>query len=167
MNLKDLRSEATREAEKWGLLSRLLNRVVEDENGCWLYQGAITPNGYGTISTGPRGATRQIVTHRVAWGLLVGEIDPKTPLDHLCHVRRCCNPKHLEPVTPAENAQRRRNAKMDWEKVREVRARAEAGEDLNSIAADYGVTRTCIASIVQRKTWREDPAEVSTTQASA
>jgi hypothetical protein len=27
-------------------------------------------------------------------------------LDHLCRVRHCVNPEHLEPVTPGENTRR-------------------------------------------------------------
>lgn len=42
-------------------------------------------------------------THRVAYEMLVGKIPEGMLLDHLCRNPSCCNPDHLEPVTPQEN----------------------------------------------------------------
>ena len=39
----------------------------------------------------------------MAYELLVGPIPEYLTLDHLCRVRNCVNPAHLEPVTSAEN----------------------------------------------------------------
>lgn len=44
--------------------------------------------------------------HRVAYELLVGPIPEGLVLDHLCRVRHCVNPDHLEPVTKRENERR-------------------------------------------------------------
>lgn len=41
--------------------------------------------------------------HRVAFELLVGPIPEGQTLDHLCRVRACVNPAHLEPVPVREN----------------------------------------------------------------
>lgn len=46
------------------------------------------------------------VVHRVTYQLLVGPIPEGLELDHLCEVKACCNPEHLEPVTHAENLRR-------------------------------------------------------------
>jgi hypothetical protein len=43
--------------------------------------------------------------HRAAYLALVGPVN-KPQLDHLCRVKRCCNPRHLEPVTAGENIAR-------------------------------------------------------------
>jgi hypothetical protein len=41
--------------------------------------------------------------HRVAYELAVGPIPPGLQVDHLCRVRDCVNPAHLDPVTKREN----------------------------------------------------------------
>jgi hypothetical protein len=86
---------------------------------CWPWAGYIQPNGYGTRSNHNPGETRLV--HRIAYEYLVGPIPAGLVLDHLCHTRdpqcadndqcrhrRCCNPSHLEPVTPRENIARGR-----------------------------------------------------------
>ena len=44
--------------------------------------------------------------HRVAYRLEVGPIPRGLVLDHLCRVRNCVRPDHLEPVTRGENVLR-------------------------------------------------------------
>ena len=73
---------------------------VDKSAGCWLFQGADNGYGYGYF----RGAEgKAILAHRFSWQELVGPIPAGLTLDHLCRVRRCVNPAHLEPVTNREN----------------------------------------------------------------
>lgn len=44
--------------------------------------------------------------HRIAHELFVGPIPAGLDIDHLCRVRDCANPAHLEPVTRQENLRR-------------------------------------------------------------
>lgn len=83
------------------LLERLAGSIEIDTEGCWIWQRALS-DGYGSISVG--GQSRGV--HRVAYELLVEPVDPSLEVDHLCRVRACCNPDHLEPVTTAENQKR-------------------------------------------------------------
>lgn len=76
-----------------------------DPDYCWLWVGPLNSNGYAVISEGGRRG-RGIRAHRYAYELLVGPIPEGLHLDHLCRVRHCVNPKHLEPVTKTENARR-------------------------------------------------------------
>ncbi len=81
------------------LKERLLSSISENEEGCWLWRGSIDAEGYGRIG-------RNQSAHRVAYELLVGPIPQGLTIDHLCRVRHCVNPAHLEPVTMAENLRR-------------------------------------------------------------
>lgn len=51
---------------------------------------------------------KSIRAHRFSYELLVGSIPVGMEIDHLCHVRGCVNPSHLEPVTHDENMRRER-----------------------------------------------------------
>lgn len=79
-----------------------LNHVIEGE--CWRWTGAHVPNGYGQIQANgrPRGV------HRLAYEAWVGPIPDGLEVDHLCRVRDCINPAHLEAVTHLENLRRGR-----------------------------------------------------------
>lgn len=71
------------------------------ETGCWLWTGALNEDGYGSTNSRP-----ETQAHRAVWHRLVGPIAPGMELDHLCRVRACVNPDHLEPVTQAVNKRR-------------------------------------------------------------
>ena len=82
---------------------RLWSRV--DRRGpdeCWPWTGARNDRGYGQI----RLDGRPQYAHRVVHELLVGPIPEGRQIDHLCRVRACVNPAHMETVTSAENTRR-------------------------------------------------------------
>lgn len=72
-----------------------------DGNGCWLWTRPVLRSGYAMFFVNP--AVRSRPAHRVAYEALVGDIPDGNQIDHLCKVRRCVNPLHLEPVTQREN----------------------------------------------------------------
>lgn len=69
---------------------------------CWLWEGRLDAGGYGTADI----RSRRVRVHRLVYEILVGPIQDGLELDHLCRVRACCNPDHLEPVTHLENGLR-------------------------------------------------------------
>ena len=81
-----------------------------DLGPCWIWTGCLNKHGYGKISMGLRGGSIR-GTHVVAYELLVGNVPGGLELDHLCRVRACLNPLHLEPVTGAENMRRAMEAR--------------------------------------------------------
>lgn len=77
--------------------------IPEPNSGCWLFDGKWeTGNGYG--KTYHRG--RHTSVHVAVYELIVGDVPPGHILDHLCRVRCCANPFHLEPVTVKVNTDR-------------------------------------------------------------
>lgn len=90
------------------LPERVARRLTVSESGCWVWGGSHSPSGYGYISsiTGLDGVTRNVRAHRFVYELLVGPIPEGLTIDHLCRVRDCVNPAHLEPVTSRENTLR-------------------------------------------------------------
>jgi hypothetical protein len=81
---------------------RFFTKVVH-AGPCWLWTAARSGNGYGVFSPTK---TTKMAAHRFADQALIGEIPSGLDLDHLCRVRDCVNPTHLEPVTRAENLRR-------------------------------------------------------------
>lgn len=82
---------------------RILARLAPNENGCWIWQGTLSPLGYGKAPT-RSGATALV--HRRLYIALIADVPDDRPLDHLCRTPACANPLHLEPVTSRENALR-------------------------------------------------------------
>jgi hypothetical protein len=69
---------------------------------CWPWLAYRSSNGYGRIDVGGR----IDYAHRIAYELTHGDIPAGLHIDHLCRVRECVNPGHLEPVTALENTRR-------------------------------------------------------------
>jgi hypothetical protein len=82
-------------------LDHLFSRV-EVTGFCWLWTGYISKNGYGR--GGHKSKAWQL--HRLFYTVLMGPIPEGLVLDHLCRIRNCVNPDHLEPVTKTENSRR-------------------------------------------------------------
>lgn len=72
---------------------------VEGQDGCWLWPWSVYGSGYGRFRAA--GATGPV--HRLVYERLVGPVPDGLELDHLCRVRLCANPTHLEAVTRQEN----------------------------------------------------------------
>ena len=77
---------------------------VDKTETCWVWTAYRNPNGYGKFRLGGHG--KKVLAHRYAYELLVRPIPEGLTLDHLCRVRSCVNPSHLEPVTRGENVLR-------------------------------------------------------------
>lgn len=75
---------------------------VNPDTGCWEWSGTRIGGGYASMSVSDR--TRYV--HRISYETFVGPIPQGTELDHLCRVRHCVNPEHLEPVSHRENVRR-------------------------------------------------------------
>jgi hypothetical protein len=76
---------------------------LEEERGhvtpCWIWQRYVNPsNGYGYLG--------RKTAHRWTYERFAGRVPRGLEIDHLCRVRCCVNPLHLQAVTRSENTRR-------------------------------------------------------------
>lgn len=76
--------------------------VRPDLGPCWLYNGRA--DRYGTFRISKREPV--LGAHRYSYQTRVGPIPDGFDLDHLCMVKGCVRPDHLEPVWPNVNIRR-------------------------------------------------------------
>lgn len=130
----------------------LIDSFHEEDRGyrtpCWIWDLHLDEGGYGRTGTG--GAHRAVYQERV------GPIPEGLQLDHLCRVRNCVNPDHLEPVTHTENMRRSPAAKLDMARATTIRREAARGASRRKLASRFGVTVGCITSVISGRTWREE-----------
>lgn len=133
-----------------------LNRYVVQDRGyttpCWVWHGALNRDGYGRAPT----HIRERSAHRAMYEAVVGPIPEGMELDHLCRVKSCVNPDHMEPVTPAVNVRRSRTAKLNPDDVREIRRIAATGlMTLQQIAGQFGVSPANVHYIINHVSWTD------------
>ena len=80
--------------------ARFLGKIEVTET-CWLWKAGTHSNGYGKFYS-PVG----YLAHQFAYAAWVGPLVRGLQIDHLCRVRHCVNPDHLEQVTPRVNTLR-------------------------------------------------------------
>ena len=87
----------------------LRQRVCIEDRGhatpCWLWSLHVNAKGYAHARVPTEGRNNHLI-HRVVFERAVDPIPAGLHIDHLCRVRNCVNPDHLEPVSPAENVRR-------------------------------------------------------------
>jgi HNH endonuclease len=101
-----LRKPVAPEAERFWLRANKLGPLSAerpDLGRCWLWTGYIMPNGYGQFAADRRA---HCYAHRWSWQEANGLIADDLTVDHLCLIRPCVNPSHMELVTRGENTRR-------------------------------------------------------------
>lgn len=72
---------------------------VAKTDSCWLWFGKKSIWGYGRLNS----SGKRVAAHRVSYEIHKGRIPDGLTIDHLCRVRLCVNPSHLEAVTSKVN----------------------------------------------------------------
>lgn len=129
---------------------RLMSKVVEDNNGCWLFTGTDNGTGYGRFKVN---GIRKL-THRVSYELHVGLIPIGLFVLHKCDVRNCINPEHLFLGTHQDNADDKMAKGRHVPKTIHKSTLAITSEALKMLKS--GITQTKVAYLlgVGRKTIR-------------
>lgn len=137
-------------------------RTVFSESGCHEWNGTIALNGYGMVHFNGK----SYLAHRASYMEAKGDIPFGMNVNHHCDNRRCVNPEHLYVGTQKQNiadmlsrgrADRRGEKThsrrvLTWGDVRTIRASGQPNVDL---AREYHVSRDCIYSVVNHRTWKE------------
>jgi len=91
-------------AKMKSVVDRFLDKISPEPNtGCWLWTASLDHHGYGQFNNGHT----MVKAHRFCFSEIAKRHLPSDlTLDHLCRVRSCVNPDHLEPVTLSENGKR-------------------------------------------------------------
>jgi len=95
------------------LLKRLFKKIAVSKTNfynnspCWEWTAYRCEDGYGRSNF--QGKCQN--SHRVTYLAFIGPIPDGREIDHLCKVRHCVNPAHLEAITHAENVRRSESAR--------------------------------------------------------
>lgn len=133
-------------------------------NGCILWTGTTTKDGYGRISKTIANSKRQ--AHRISYELFVGPIHDSLFVLHRCDNPLCINPTHLFLGTHQDNmtdmlvkgrssrGERNRHAKLTESQVVEITNLRARGVALKTIVQMFGINRGSVWCIVSKKTWK-------------
>lgn len=129
----------------------MLDKVLLDDNGCWLWTASKDRGGYGRV----RIAGRLLKAHRAAYEQLIGPIPEGMTIDHLCRVRACVNPHHVEVVTRGENVLRGNGFSGTHARMTHcVRGHPLSGDNLYVTKQGQRHCRTCHCLRQRARYWR-------------
>lgn len=144
---------------------RFMKFVSKSDDGCWIWNGGKTPNGYGHFSVGSKGSPGKSA-HRVSYELFKGNIPYGMWVLHTCR-NKCVNPEHLKLGTAKENnyddkvrdgslliGTKNPACKYTEDQIRDIRRRYQEGETQTSIAKSLGIKQGHISDICLRKVWK-------------
>ena len=85
---------------------KISTELFYNNSPCWEWTAYRDKDGYGKLRDGKN----QRPAHRLIFSYFVEQIPSHLHCDHLCQVKHCVNPCHMEPVTPKINIYRSANA---------------------------------------------------------
>lgn len=158
------------EEQKLERLKKSFEKHVIRQEGCWGWKGPIAKGGYPVMSCRPSiGPDRG---HRASWVIHKGEIPKGLFVCHSCDNPICTNPEHLwvgtskqnnddkiakcrqaNTIPPHKHGSENGSAKLDEEKVREIKQEIRSGKSCNSLAPIFGVSKQTILRIKNGVNW--------------
>jgi hypothetical protein len=120
---------------------RFFDRLVPGLDGCLLWPGSKTQFGHGTIKFDGR----NILTHRLMWLLVHGEIPEGLCVLHTCDTPACCTIEHLFLGTRKDNNDDRDSKGRHGQKNKTHCPKGHPYDDSNTRMTKDGrrVCRTC------------------------
>ena len=143
------------------------------ETKCIEYQGNCTDGEMGYLSVSVNG--KKFKVHRLVAMLFHGLNiqDTRSIVLHKCDNPKCINPEHLKIGTQKDNIQdciaknrfkapprlageKNPKAKLNWEKVRQLRLEASlSSKSYKELAKEYKISTTMVSGIVRGLHWVE------------
>lgn len=132
---------------------RVLQHSLEEDRGyktpCWVWQLKIADNGYGHATVGGRSK----LAHRHIYEKHNGPIPVGLSLDHLCRVRACVNPAHLEAVPMYVNQRRGGKTVLSVELVDALKVARSQGVEFPVLETLTGIKKRTIIAAVYGENW--------------
>ena len=131
------------------LPKRFWSKIKVEDDGCWAWTATQNVKGYGFFYW--NGRMRR--AHRVAYEMLAKQIPSALQCDHICRVRNCCNPAHIDLVTSRENTNRGDIGRIEKKKTHCPRNHPYSG---NNVYVDKKGGRNCRSCVRIRSKERRE-----------
>jgi hypothetical protein len=139
---------------------------INKTNYCWLWLGGTKKSNNGKSYGSFYIKSTSFRAHRISF-YIYNDLNPgNLEVCHNCDNPLCVNPEHLFLVTRQENAtdafekgrmpkgKDHTESKLTEEQIKEIRFMASLSMSHLMIANKFKVSRPCIHSIVNRRTWK-------------
>lgn len=132
------------------------------ESGCWLWDGAVSTNGYGRFKVGKDRAVKY--AHRMFYEAAHGAIPDGMSVCHKCDTPLCVNPAHLFLGTQPDNLadMRRKGRQVSGDRHPGAKVCADIAEKIRAMAGEmsqsaigrlFGVSQTTVCQILSGQRW--------------
>lgn len=151
-------------------IKRFWDKVHKTED-CWLWLCDKNQLGYGRFAI----KNSKYAAHRVSYQLAKGLIPEGFFVLHRCDTPDCVNPSHLYVGNQKDNMRDMMDRERQWwqknpslikrgeqvasavlteKQVKEIRIRNDNGESGNSLAREYGIGKSTVKHILNRRSWK-------------